>query len=174
MGKSEAQKSREAWRQPTIRQSDRNYQLQYSQWLNNADWSSPSRRPVEEMGVLPGGVTSLARTDKINGRLYFMRGEEQGEVRIRQANVYTLGNTGVIPGELTVDILQHRIKTCPLLAAGSLDAPLKLPGGHASDRNIKCRLVLNFSLIFGFSIHKDQEHKTDATSTIGHAWVMFS
>ena len=112
MGKSEAQKASEPWRQLTTRQSDRTYALQYIQWLNNADWSSPSRRHVEEMGVLPSGVKSIARKDKINGRLYFMRGEEQGEVRIRQANVYTLGNTGG-PGEITVDIIERRMRTCP-------------------------------------------------------------
>ena len=59
----------------------------------------------------------------------------------------------------------------PLLAAGSIMTPMKSAGGHASEYNICCRTLLNFSLIVGFSIHGDKLRDKDITSDIGHGWL---
>ena len=73
--------------------------------------------------------------------------------------------------EVTVAMLEARMRMCPLLAAGSIETPRKDPGGHASEYNIYCRTLLNFSLVVGFSIHGDKVHTKDTKSTIGHGWL---
>ena len=72
---------------------------------------------------------------------------------------------------MTIAIVQERMRACPLLAAGSIKAHRKPSGGHASEYNVFCRTVLNFSLVVGFSIHGDKEYAKDSTSNIGHGWL---
>ena len=132
-----------------------------------AAWGSRWRPPVQEMGILGQSLKSLPRGEKREGALY-LTGITTG--RIMQANLYTKGNVGE-KGEVTVAMLEERMRECPLLAAGSIMTPQKPAGGHASDYNVFCRTVLNFSLVLGFSIHGDKLHNKDSTSNIGHGWL---
>ena len=166
MGKSKGQKAQDPFRMVVLRKEDKTFHRMLTEWWMGATWGNA---PVEEMGEYAGILDKLPRSEKQNGRLYFMRSEG----RMHQANLYTLGNDGS-PGEINIDMLEDRVRSCPLLAVGSIETPRKLAGNHASPHNIFCRPVLNFSLVIGFSVHGDKAQKNDQTSTIGHGWVDFA
>ena len=121
-------------------------------------------RVVREMGYWPQHVDTLPRQRKKHfGDLYLLLHES----KVFQANLYIPEAEG-----LTIEDLEARVRHCPLLAAGSLQVPLKPPGGHLSTYTIKFRTVLNFSVILGLSMHGgDKEDKKDTRSDIHHAWV---
>ena len=168
--KTPAQKRAEPFRKDVTRLDDKVVRRHFNEWWDSAaaeTWGRRWRPPVQEMGVLVEGLQDLPRRAKQDGALYFTRGEDG---RMMQANLYTKGNVGET-GEVTVAMLEERMRACPLLAAGSIGVPRKPTGGHASEYNVFCRTVLNFSLVVGFSIHGDKLHKLDSTSSIGHGWL---
>ena len=167
--KTPAQKRAEPFRKDVTRLDDKVFRRHFNEWWDSAaeTWGRRWRPPVQEMGVLVEGLQDLPRRAKQDGALYFTRGEDG---RMMQANLYTKGNVGET-GEVTVAMIEERMRACPLLAAGSIMVPVKRAGGHASEYNVFCRTVLNFSLVVGFSIHGDKLHKKDNTSTIGHGWL---
>ena len=148
---------------------DKEFHRRLYEWWRSApaSWGRHWRPVVQEMGVLKDKLEDLKRREKKDGALYFTRGKDG---RVMQANLYTKGNVGET-GEVTVAMLEERMRACPLLAPGSFHVPPKPPGNHASDHNVACRTVLNFSLVVGFSIHGDKLHKKDLTSNIGHGWL---
>ena len=111
------------------------------------------------MGKLPYKVEHLPRAAKTLGSIYVSLDE-------RMALLYVPGSQWT-----NIDEVEERLRQCPLLAAGSIAAPLKPAGGHRSDRNIRFRTKLNFGLEIGFSIHNDKSHKSDTESTVAHGWV---
>ena len=167
--KSKAQKRADAFRMEVPREDDKVFHRIMSEWWDSAAeaWGSRWRPPVQEMGILVTSLQDLPRREKQDGALYFMRNTDG---RVMQANLYTKGNAGD-RHEVTIAMLEERMHACPLLAAGSIMAPLKQQGGHVSEFNVFCRTVLNFSLVVGFSIHGDKLHAKDRTSNIGHGWL---
>ena len=155
--KTKAQKRAEPFRKDVTRLDDKVFRRHFNEWWDSAaeTWGRRWRPPVQEMGVLVEGLQDLPRRAKQDGALYFTRGEDG---RMMQANLYTKGNVGET-GEVTVAMIEERMRACPLLAAGSIMVPVKRAGGHASEYNVFCRTVLNCSLAVGFSIHGDKLHK---------------
>ena len=151
------------------REDDKVFHRVMSEWWDSAAeaWGSRWRPPVQEMGILVQNLPDLPRREKRDGALYFTQNKDG---RVMQANLYTKGNVGD-PHEVTIAMIEERMQACPLLAAGSIMVPLKQAGGHASEYNVFCRTVLNFSLIVGFSIHGDKLHPKDLTSNLGHGWL---
>ena len=87
-------------------------------------------------------------------------------IDMRMAALYVPGSNWT-----NIDDVEDRLRECPLLAAGSVEAPPKPAGGHRSDRNVRFRTQLNFSLEIGFSMHNDKLHSKDTESTVAHGWV---
>ena len=158
--RKKSEKRNDVWRQPTPRVNDAQWRALHDEW-----WSAQAATGAFtiEMGTLPYNLCRLPRQVKTPGALYII--EDQ-----TQANLY-------VPGSRWTTILEveHRIRSCPLLAPGSIDVPIKPKGGHRSDHNVYCRTVLNTSVIFGWSIHGDKRsgRSRDEESIVAHGWVQF-
>ena len=163
--KTPAQRREEPFRNEVTRLEDKEFHRRLNDWWSSApaSWGRHWRPVVQEMGVLKDNLQRLTREEKKDGALYFTRGKDG---RVMQANLYTKGNVGET-GEVTVAMLEERMRACPLLAAGSIMVPVKRAGGHASEYNVFCRTVLNFSLVVGFSIHGDKLHKKALSAAAG-------
>ena len=147
------------WKTPSPRQDDELWHDLRAEWWSKSAAATGAKTVA--MGSLPYLLDKPPRGAKTPGALYFTQ-------TVNQANLYCPGSNWA-----TVEEVEKRLRACPLLAAGSIEAPVKPEGGHRSEYNVKFRTILNFSLEIGWSMHGDKWRKNDKESTVAHGWVKF-